>query len=102
MIIRPMPRQKYKDIETLNKARVAAITSTVMLHNALDRMHKKEAANNMLRRTRAQTVHNSNTSVARLNVIVGDYIMIRTHAKREHRLHSKCSGAMLVKTRDPT
>lgn len=102
LLVSPMPLRKFKDIAAINEARTRELANITAPHEALDEMHKDVVESSSKQRTRAQKIHNARTSVTPLNIAVGDYVMIRAHARKEHKLQTKWRGPMLVKeTKSP-
>lgn len=96
LLVRLTPLRKYKDLRAIDEARTAEIINFSGLHEVLVKVHKEESNNNMVNRSRALRCHNAKTNVTPLNINVGDHLMIRTHAQRDHKLQSKWRGPMLV------
>lgn len=97
LLISPTPLRIYKDVRATDEAKMAEIINIAVLHEAVEKVHKEVEKKNTANRTRAQKWYNAKTNVLPLNIAIGDYEMIRTHAKREHKLQSKWRGLMLVK-----
>lgn len=95
--IRLIPIRKFRDLNSLDTARIAALADVEVLHDASHCMHKEVANSNSLRRTRSQRIHNLRINVAPLNFSIGDYFMIRTHNKKIHKLQSKWRDPMRAK-----
>lgn len=96
LIIRPLPLRKYMSVKALDEARTMQVINIDRFHQALENIHKEVSDNNTANRSRALKWHNAKTNVTPLNINIGDYVMIRTHAHRNHKLESKWRGPMLV------
>lgn len=97
LLVRSSPLRMYRNAHGTDEARIATISDIEALHNALENVYKEVSKRNRMNRTRAQKWQNAKTNVLPLNITVGDYVMIRTHAKREHKLQFRWRGPMLVK-----
>lgn len=53
--------------------------------------------NDPVSRTRAQRQHNAEANAQPLNVSIGNYVMVRTDAKHEHKLQAQWHGSILIK-----
>lgn len=54
-------------------------------HKSLEKIHKQVADNNEHSRTSAQQLHNAKTNILPQKFIVDDYVMIRSHSKRQNK-----------------
>lgn len=63
-----MPFRKYRDLGSLNSARIEVIMNVPSHPNSLIEVHKDVAARNTSRRTHAQDVHNPRTNVMPLTI----------------------------------
>lgn len=88
-LIRPTPLQKCKSTKALDEAHVKELTFTTALHEVLVRTCKDVAESNATRRMREQKIHNTGKNVLLLNATIGGYVMIRAHARKEHKLQTK-------------
>lgn len=94
--IRPVPLRKYHHIDSLNHARVDAITESTRLHDSLDEVHSTVSARNSPRRTEAQKFHYAPTNGTPITLYIVDYVMKRAHTQRKHKLQSVKRGPMRV------
>lgn len=90
------PSRKCCDLKLLSSARIEAISDVTILRDALDEVHSETATQNTLHRTRAQKAQNSKTNIFQLTISTGDYVMIRTHPKKDHKLQSIWCGPMCL------
>lgn len=67
------------------------------LHEALEKVHKNVSKNNQMDRNLARRRQNAKTSILPVHVSIGEYVIVRTYAKREFKLQSKWNGPMSVK-----
>lgn len=81
--------KEIKGLKALNKAGIGEIMDINILQEALGKVHKGVKENNVKNCTCMQKWHNEKTNVLPLNIKIGDSVLIRTHAKREHKLQSK-------------
>lgn len=87
--IRTAPLRRYREMKVLDENRGKKIVNIDMFHAVLEEMHKEVLENNRLRRSRAEQIHNAKTNIVPINIAVGDYVMIRTKASRQHKLQSR-------------
>lgn len=86
----------YKDDNGIDDEWCRRATDIGRAHEVLRQMYKEVCNNNNQRRSRAQQVHNDRTNVLPISIEIGDYVMIHTHAKRNHKLKSLWRGPMKV------
>lgn len=92
----PMPLRKYCDLSSLTHARIDVIADVAKQHVALDEVHKNVSAKNTRRRTQVQKIHSVRTNVTPITLDIDDYVLIRMHAKKNHKLKSTWRGQMRV------
>lgn len=97
LLVRPTPLRTYKDPNSLNEARLNVILNIDAIHGVLEKFHKEVKSNNKMERTRVQRRQNAKKNIQPVNITIGDYVMARTHVKREHKLQCKWGGPWLVK-----
>lgn len=83
---RPTSMRTYKDVSGIRGKRCRRITDLGRSPEVLRQMHKEVCNDNNRRRSRAQQIHNTRTNVLPISIEIGDYVMIRSHAKRNHKL----------------
>lgn len=66
----PNPLRKYHNFLYLEKVRTVAVAIILALQDALNTMQKDIAAENVLRSTWAQKIHNAKTNVSTLHISV--------------------------------
>lgn len=84
----PSPLHRYRDLKSLEEERCRQTVSINTMHESLERMHEEVAANNRKRQTLAQRSHNAKTNILAVKCDVGSFVMIRTHAKGNHKLQA--------------
>lgn len=94
LVIRPLPLRRYCDLNSVSEERCKQILNLGTLAEALDQRHKEVNMQNQYRRKQAQRIHNAKTNVSPWNIDVGDYVMVRTHCNRNHKLQTNCRGPM--------
>lgn len=82
MLIRPIPLQKFENLQSLDEAQARELINIATLHQALDQIFKDVMEINVLRCPLVQKVHNTQTNVLPLNNNVGDYVMTCSHTRR--------------------
>lgn len=83
-------------VESIDEERGRQIIDIERTHDALQQMRKELWDSNQLRRMQAQQTQNDHTNILSVNTEIGDHVMIRTHAKRNHKLQSLRRGPMKV------
>lgn len=96
LLVRPSPFRRFWDLEALDRERCTSLVDIDRMHTALSHMHKELAEHNLKRRTQSQKLHNAKTHILPINIELADYVMIRTHAKREQKLQARWHGPMRV------
>lgn len=86
-----------KNLKSLDKERTREPINIATLPEALDQIHQDVADTHSMRCTRAQNVHNARNIVFTLNNNVGDYVMSRSHTRKEHKLQTKWRGPMRIR-----
>lgn len=81
-------------MKSLDETQTRNLINIAALHEALDQIHKDVAEASPIRRTRKEKVLNTCINVLLLSINVGDYIMTRSHTRKEHKLQTKWHGPM--------
>lgn len=96
LIFRPIPLERFKKLEALNEARTE-LTNVIALQEALRQLYKDVAELNTMLRPCGQILQNARINVLPLNTMISDYVMIRAHTRKEHKLKTKRRDSMRVK-----
>lgn len=89
ILIRPSPLRRSHDWNIIDEERCNQLVDIEKMHNPLAQMHKTISDINQRRRSEAQKRNNAETNVIRTKIEVGDYVMVRTNAKKEHKLQTR-------------
>lgn len=73
-------------MKRIANARFKTIINIDSVHEALCEVDKEISRSNDVRRRKVQRVPNALTYVLALRICLGDYVMVRTHEKRKHKL----------------
>lgn len=84
-------------MKELHGDRAKQIANIEMLRAGLEEKNKDILDNNQLRRLRTQCIHNGEANTMPMNIAVGDYVIVRTHANRQQKLYSRWRGPIRVK-----
>lgn len=95
-LVRPSPLRRFRDLKDINEERAIQLVNIRSIYEALAGMHKNISTRKEHKRTQSQTMYNAKTNVLPVNFEVGDYVMIRTHAKRSHKFRPQWRGPMNV------
>lgn len=76
----------YKDLKTVQEARVKVLVDIYALHEVLGKAHKEVNNTDKMERTRAQKQHNTKTNVQSVDIAIENYVTFKTHAMREQKL----------------
>lgn len=94
LLTRPNPLIQYEDLDELCAARRKAILNIVFLQATLDGIHREVPEINDKRRASACKRHNRKDNVLHVNFSIGDYVMVCSHAKLNHKLQWMLTGPM--------
>lgn len=87
---------RQQDLKSLTKEKCRRIVNIYIVHGTLKRMHKEVAGSNRKRRTLAKRYQNAKNNILSVNFEIGSFVMIRTHARRNHKVEPIWREAMRV------
>lgn len=96
LLIRPLPLNRFRDFRTIYEERCNQLVNIARMHNTPAQMHMKISESNQQRGTKAQKMCNAKTIVSAINIEACDYVMIRRHAKKDHKLQARWKGQVHV------
>lgn len=92
----PEPFRKHKQPKSIHiKLCRQIFTNIESIRFTIERIHREILEGDNKQRTLAQKVYNARTSVLSINISIGDYVMVRTHAKRNRKLQATWRGPMM-------
>lgn len=101
LFICPAPLRVYGEMKVLDEGKANQIANVEMLHVALEEFHKEVLEINRLHRSRAQLINNAKNNIIPMNYSVGDYVLVRIHANRQHKLQFRWQRARCMKEARP-
>lgn len=72
-------------MESIDKERSNQVVDVEIMCNSLEHMHKDIDARSQSRRTHMQRIQNVKTKALSLSIDIRDYVIIRTHSKRDNK-----------------
>lgn len=87
-LVRSLPLKHFCDLNSIDENRASQLVNTRSIHEALAEMHESISTHKEHKRMQSQMMHNAKANVLPINFEAGDYLKIRTHAKRSHKLHA--------------
>lgn len=96
LVFRPWPLKRFYYLKILSEERCKKLINVGIMQEALEKVHQDAHSRSERRSTRARLVHNAKTNILPLNIEVGDYVLIRTHAMRNHKLQAKWRRPMKI------
>lgn len=73
------------DLKAIQEARMKEIVDIDPLHEVLEKDHGEVSNNKKMERSRAQKQHDAKTNVQPVYIGIGDFVIVRTQAKREYK-----------------
>lgn len=91
-----MPLRTYRTLQGIDKEGLLSVMGVGKLQVSFEAIHEELSSRNEQMHTKAQQLHNARTNVLPVNIVVGDFLMVRVNAKQGHKPQMKWKGPMRV------
>lgn len=96
LLFRPTPMKTYRTLQAIGDERLRSVVNVGKLQKSFDGINKEKSSNSVRVHTKTQQLHNAQTSVLPVNIVVGDFVLVIVSAKQGHKLQRKWNEPMRV------